>query len=201
MIIYRGAEAIIEKIDENTIVKKRIEKKYRLREIDEKIGKERTKKEVKFLKEVRRFGINAPQVLEVSDFEFKMEYINGKKLKDILNKENFNFFAEEIGKIVANLHLHNIVHNDLTLSNMIYYENKIYLIDFGLANYSVSIENKAEDVLTLYYSIKSLFPEIYEDFFRIFKDTYTKLYPNGNNVIERMKEILKRGRYSIRNGN
>ncbi|MEM0476061.1 MAG: KEOPS complex kinase/ATPase Bud32 [Candidatus Aenigmatarchaeota archaeon] len=201
MIIYRGAEAIIEKIDENTIVKKRIEKKYRLREIDEKIRKGRTKKEVKFLKEVRRLGINTPKVLEVSDFEFKMEYINGKKLKDILNKENFKFFAEEIGKIVANLHLHNIVHNDLTLSNMIYYENKIYLIDFGLTNYSVSIENKAEDVLTLYYSIKSLFPEIYEDFFRIFKDTYTKLCPNGNNVIERMKEILKRGRYSMRNGN
>lgn len=200
MIIYRGAEAIIEKISENIILKKRIEKGYRIKALDEKIRKLRTRKEINLLKEVKRLGINVPSVLEEEDFEFKMEYINGKRLKDVINENNFEHFAKEIGKIVAKLHSSDIVHNDLTLSNFLFSDNKIYVIDFGLADRSKNIEKKAEDILTLYYSVKSVFPHLFDSFFRIFSENYANNYELGKKILERVKKILLRGRYCTRDG-
>lgn len=199
MIIYRGAEAVIRKINENEIIKKRIEKKYRIKELDIKIRKERNKREAKILIECKRIGINVPRVLEINDFSMKMEYINGKRLKDVINNKNYKEFATEIGKIVSILHSNNIVHNDLTLSNLLLYDNKIYLIDFGLSYNTNKIEKKAEDILTLYYSAKFIIGEKFEEFFKMFVDVYTKNYSEGGKVIERMKKILSRGRYSLKN--
>ncbi|MEM5832026.1 MAG: KEOPS complex kinase/ATPase Bud32 [Candidatus Aenigmatarchaeota archaeon] len=199
MIIYRGAEAVIRKINENEIIKERIEKKYRIKELDIKIRKERNKREAKILIECKRIGINVPRVLEINDFSMKMEYINGKRLKDVINNKNYKEFATEIGKIVSILHSNNIVHNDLTLSNLLLYDNKIYLIDFGLSYNTNKIEKKAEDILTLYYSAKFIIGEKFEEFFKMFVDAYTKNYSEGGKVIERMKKILSRGRYSLKN--
>ncbi|MEM5881869.1 MAG: KEOPS complex kinase/ATPase Bud32 [Candidatus Aenigmatarchaeota archaeon] len=199
MIIYRGAEAVIRKINENEIIKERIEKKYRIKELDIKIRKERNKREAKILIECKRIGINVPRVLEINDFSMKMEYINGKRLKDVINNKNYKEFATEIGKIVSILHSNNIVHNDLTLSNLLLYDNKIYLIDFGLSYNTNKIEKKAEDILTLYYSAKFIIGEKFEEFFKMFVDVYTKNYSEGGKVIERMKKILSRGRYSLKN--
>jgi len=197
MILYQGAEAIIEKID-NKVVKRRIPKSYRIKELDEKLRRERNKKEIKILKEVRRLGVNVPQVFEEGEFEFSMEFIEGKRLKEVINSENFPFFARTIAKIVSTLHSQNIVHNDLTLSNMLFADNKIYLIDFGLSDFETSLEKKAEDLLTLYYSVKSSFPEFWEGFIETFFSEYEKSYPEGKKVIERLKKILKRGRYVMR---
>jgi len=197
MILYQGAEAIIEKID-NKVIKRRIPKSYRIKELDEKLRRERNKKEIKILKEVRRLGVNVPQVFEEGEFEFSMEFIDGIRLKEIINSENFSFFAKEIAKIVSTLHSQNIVHNDLTLSNMLLSGDKIYLIDFGLSDFETSVEKKAQDLLTLYYSVKSSFPEFWEKFIELFFSEYEKSYPEGIKVIERLKKILKRGRYVMR---
>lgn len=197
MILYQGAEAIIEKID-NKVIKRRIPKSYRIRKLDEKLRRERNKKEIKILKEVRRLGINVPQVFEEGKFEFSMEFVDGKKLKEIINPENFPFFAREIAKIVSTLHSQNIVHNDLTLSNMLFSGNKIYLIDFGLSDFETSLEKKAEDLLTLYYSVKSSFPEYWKEFIEIFFSEYEKSSPDGKKVVDRFKKILKRGRYVVK---
>lgn len=201
-IIYRGAEAIIEKIDENTLLKKRVEKGYRIRCLDMKIRRMRTKREIKILKDVKRLGINVPTITREGEFEFEMEFIKGKRIKDVITDElSAKTFGDEIGKIVGILHFNNIVHNDLTLSNILFFNNKIYLIDFGLANYDESIEKKAEDILTLYYSVKSLIPDFFEIFFKSFEENYKDTYHMGNKVIDRVKKILKRVRYVLRNGN
>ncbi|MEM5828049.1 MAG: KEOPS complex kinase/ATPase Bud32 [Candidatus Aenigmatarchaeota archaeon] len=201
MIIYQGAEAIIERIDE-IIIKRRVEKKYRIKELDEKIRKDRNKKEIKLLKEVRRIGINVPKVIEESDFWFSMEYIDGRKLKDVLNENNYEFFSTELGKIIGLLHKNNIVHGDLTLSNLLVDdENRIWLIDFGLGEFTTSLEKKAEDLLTLLYSIKSSYPQLTEVFIKTFFDSYKRVYEDGEKVMERMKKILQRGRYVIRDVN
>jgi len=197
MILYQGAEAIIEKID-NKVIKRRIPKSYRIRELDEKLRRERNKKEIKILKEVRRLGINVPQVFEEGEFEFSMEFVDGKKLKEVINPENFPFFAREIAKIVSTLHSQNIVHNDLTLSNMLFSGNKIYLIDFGLSDFETSLEKKAEDLLTLYYSVKSSFPEYWKEFMEIFFSEYEKNALDGKKVVDRFEKILKRGRYVVK---
>ena len=47
-IIARGAEAVL--ILDGNLIKQRIQKNYRLKEIDESLRKRRTKKETKLLK-------------------------------------------------------------------------------------------------------------------------------------------------------
>jgi Kae1-associated kinase Bud32 len=194
MIIARGAEAIIKKED-NFIIKERIKKGYRINELDEKIRKKRTKLEAKIMREVRRIGINVPKIIEESDFSIKMEYVDGKVLRNVEIDEKI---IKEITKIVAILHQNNIIHGDLTTSNFILKDDKIYLIDFGLSKFSRKIEDKAEDLLVLFYTLKGVHYEVFEKYWKIFEEEYCKNYSEGKKVIERMYEILKRGRYIIR---
>ena len=194
MIIARGAEAVIKKED-NFIVKERIKKGYRINELDEKIRRKRTKLEAKIMREVRRIGINVPKIIEESDFSIKMEYIDGKILRNVEIDEKI---VKEIAKIVAILHQNNIIHGDLTTSNFILKDDKIYLIDFGLSRFSRKIEDKAEDLLVLFYTLKGVHYEVFEKYWKLFEEEYCKNYFEGKKVIERMYEILKRGRYIIR---
>ncbi len=122
-ILGRGAEAIL--IQEgNNLVKDRIKKGYRLAVLDEKLRKQRTKKEAKLL-EKASFLINVPKIIETDNKEkIKMHFIEGKKLSDWLDKlSNSEKICEEIGRQVALLHNSDIIHGDLTTSNMIYAEN------------------------------------------------------------------------------
>src|SRR3989344_1449684 len=142
-IIKQGAEAILYK-ENNYVVKERIKKSYRIDKMDIKLRKFRTRREGKLLQK----NENSPKVLEVDDkkMKIKMEFIDGKLLKDILdnlNKDKRNLLLMEIGGKVAIMHDKNIIHGDLTTSNMIL-KNKIYFIDFGLGFESNKIEDKAE---------------------------------------------------------
>jgi Kae1-associated kinase Bud32 len=194
MIIARGAEAIIKK-ENDFIIKERIKKGYRVCELDEKIRRQRTKIEAKIIREARRIGINVPKIIEEGEFYIKMEYIEGKILRNVEINEKI---IREIAKIVANLHKNDIIHGDLTTSNFILKDDKIYLIDFGLAKFSRKIEDKAEDLLVLFYTLKGVHFEIFEKHWKDFEEEYIKNYSEGENVIKRMYEILKRGRYIIR---
>ena len=93
MIINQGAEAILCKEDD-VLIKKRVKKGYRIKEIDEKLRKRRTRSEAKLLREGRRIGIAVPSIMDESDFIIKMDFIDGEKIKDILGKENYH----ELGK-------------------------------------------------------------------------------------------------------
>lgn len=66
-----------------------------------------------------------------------MEYIDGIKLKDWFNQEHTEVEIVKqlmkMGFLVYRLHQQGIIHGDLTTSNMILRDNKIYLIDFGLS--------------------------------------------------------------------
>ena len=52
-----------------------------------------------------------------------MQYINGKKLSDNLEKLDSKKICIKIGEILTKLHNADIIHGDLTTSNMIYVEN------------------------------------------------------------------------------
>ena len=147
-VIYRGAESIIYLDDfegQKVLVKERIKKKYRLEKIDEMLRKTRTAKEAKLLNEARRIGIQTPQIFSVDKKNNKiiMERIEGKRIKDFLNDcgiGEIKKIMSEIGRSVGKLHSHGIVHGDLTTSNMIWRDRKVYLIDFGLGESSKRIE-------------------------------------------------------------
>src|SRR3989344_3155413 len=119
-IIARGAEAVITK-ENNTIIKTRIEKSYRHPIIDEKLRKSRTKAEAKLLEKASTI-IHVPKVLKTDEQRktIELEFINGKKLSDSLEKLNFISVCKQIGKSLAKLHDNNIIHGDLTTSNIIY---------------------------------------------------------------------------------
>jgi len=126
--IAQGAEAII--LQEKSLIKKqRIPKSYRIPELDNKIRKARTKIEAKLLEKASKL-IPVPKVIKVDDAtkEIVMEHIDGKKLSQYLDKfsekEQIKI-CKQIGNNVAKLHDAEIIHGDLTTSNMILVENNV----------------------------------------------------------------------------
>ncbi|MEM4719242.1 MAG: RIO1 family regulatory kinase/ATPase, partial [Candidatus Pacearchaeota archaeon] len=130
-VLFRGAEAVIKLIDNNKILKERIKKSYRIREIDEKLRKSRTKRERKILEKASRL-IDVPKILnKEEDFKIEMEFIEGQRLSDFLDsfsEKKQKKIMEKVGQIIAKLHKEDIIHDDLTTSNMILKEDKIYII-------------------------------------------------------------------------
>ncbi len=119
-ILAQGAEAKII-LTGNTIIKNRIKKSYRLTQLDEKLRKQRTKSEAKLLEKAGKI-INCPKVINQDKFSIEIEYLNGERLSETLNnkpeKQQFEIM-NQIGKQVALLHNADIIHGDLTTSNMI----------------------------------------------------------------------------------
>ena len=118
-IIATGAEAIIIK-KENKILKTRIKKSYRHPLLDEKLRKLRTRHENSLLVKSSKY-IPIPKIISSSELtkEIIMEYISGKKLSETLEKLNYDKICKQIGQNIAKLHDADIIHGDLTTSNMI----------------------------------------------------------------------------------
>jgi len=123
-IIAHAAEAIILK-EGDKVIKRRIKKGYRIDELDEKLRKLRTRGEAKLLEKAEKI-ISVPKLIKADEKtkEIDMEFINGKKLSENLdNLKNKFEIMEKAGEEVAKLHDNNIIHGDLTTSNMILVEN------------------------------------------------------------------------------
>ena len=127
-LIQQGAEAKIF-FDEknNQIIKDRISKSYRLPELDRKIKKSRTKSEIKLLIKANQI-INAPLPEKYKEEDkIIMQYIKGEKLSDSLNDFSLKKQKEimkKIGESISKLHKSDIIHGDLTTSNMILVDYK-----------------------------------------------------------------------------
>ena len=186
-IIKQGAEAIIY-LDNNKIIKDRIEKDYRVKEIDLKLRKTRTKKELKLLEKLSF----TPKVIFYKDNKIEMEFIDGHLIKDVLeNSPKFDLICKLIGKQIKEMHDKNIIHGDLTTSNMILRDNKLYFIDFGLGFVSNRIEDKAVDLHLLKQALESKHYRIFDKAFYLILKSYN---PNKE-LIKRIEKIEKRGRY------
>ncbi|MBC7109469.1 MAG: Kae1-associated kinase Bud32 [Archaeoglobi archaeon] len=188
-IISHCAEAVILK-DGDSIIKRRIPKKYRIRELDEIIRRRRTKSEAKLMIEARRAGVPTPIIRDIGDFEIVMEYIEGRPLKEVLSKK----WTKKAGELVAKLHENNIIHGDLTTSNMIVKGDKLYLIDFGLGYFDEDVESKAVDVHVFFQTLESTELSA-EELKRFFVEGYRR-YSRWMEVLEREKEIRRRVRYA-----
>lgn len=195
--IARGAEAVISRVGD-TIVKLRVRKGYRLPEIDLKIRKSRTRLEARLLQEARRAGVPVPNVLECDEEAGKlvMEFVDGGRLKELFSSGRGDGLCRTIGKEVGLLHAAGIAHGDLTTSNMILKDGKVYLIDFGLAKKTKSVEDFAVDLHLLERALTSAHCGIAEKCFGEVLKEYLRIMPGS--VVERLKEIEKRGRYKAR---
>ncbi|MBU0527181.1 Kae1-associated serine/threonine protein kinase [Candidatus Micrarchaeota archaeon] len=186
----RGAEAVLSKteiIGNNAIVKNRIAKSYRLKEIDEKLRRERTRSEARLLHKAKLAGVKCPTVLQVEEFEIVMSFLDGKR-PDMDAEE-----CREAGRILARLHKADIIHGDYTPANIIKKggskgtADSFYVIDFGLGFISADIEDKAVDVFTMLRAISE------KD---AFIDGY-KTYSKAESVLKRVAKVEKRVRYAI----
>ncbi len=194
IIIKRGAEAIIEKRD-GLIVKTRIKKGYRITELDEKLRMERTRKEAKLLSEAKRAGVNAPTIYHSDKYSIEMELINGKTLRECLDNEKNNLkICEKVGLAISKLHAHNIIHGDLTTSNLLLKNGDIYFIDFGLGSESKKIEDKAFDLRILEEAIEAGHSKNHKTFLNTVIRGYSK-YKESGRVLKQLEKIRIRGRY------
>jgi TP53 regulating kinase-like protein len=197
-LIQQGAEAKI-LLDEknNLVIKDRIQKPYRIKEIDEKIRKHRTKTEKKLLEKACKI-INAPNPLPLEDFDkIKMPFVKGKKLSenlDLFSLQKQKQILKIIGQEIAKLHDAEIIHGDLTTSNMILVEDKIFFIDFGLGYISNKIEDKAVDLHLLKHALETRHFKNWKILFTEFEDGYKK-NKDSKKIIERLIAVEKRGRY------
>ena len=214
-LIKQGAEAKIylasfEEVyfpfnKEKVIIKHRIPKRYRIKEIDEKLRKERTVREARILHRAKEFGVNVPYVYEVDlkNMKIVMEYIEGRRLKEYLeavSMEERLKLCSEIGKQIAKLHEAGVVHGDLTTSNMILRGVKIYFIDFGLAEFDSSLEAQGVDLHLLRRAMESTHYMWFEKGFEEVLNGYEEIRGSEKRkeVEAKLNEIESRGRYRER---
>ena len=189
-LIGHGAEAKLFKVD-GKIIKERPEKDYRIPVLDKKLRKFRTRREAKLLQTLEQAGIPAPKLINSCDESMKIEmsFIDGPKVRDILTPE----LAKEIGKKVGLLHKNDIIHADLTTSNMIF-NKEIHMIDFGLSFTSNKVEDKAVDLHMLDSTLKSSHHDLYDNCIDNIYAGYKESYPGANDVLERLEVVKQRGR-------
>jgi TP53 regulating kinase and related kinases len=192
-LIAQGAESKLF-LDKNKVVKDRFRKTYRIKEIDERLRKSRTKREAKVLEKLQKTKIPVPKIIKNNKSDkLEIQYIKGELVKNILTNNNCLKLCKEIGQKVAILHDNNIIHGDLTTSNMIF-KKEIYFIDFGLSFFSHKIEDKAVDLHLLKEALESKHPEIWEKSYKAALDGYGKA-KDSKDILNRIKIVEKRGRY------
>ncbi|MFH1750899.1 MAG: KEOPS complex kinase/ATPase Bud32 [Candidatus Micrarchaeota archaeon] len=196
------------------ILKRRVVKKYRMPELDSKIRQARTKREAKVLHAAKLAGVKCPFILgvDIGKTEILMEKIAGKRLReylidygsgkgrkgkngDVKIREKPEKILAKAGAVLAKLHNAGLVHGDYSTANIIVMivmkGGEIAVIDFGLAEFSSSIEDKATDVLVFKKSTN-------EGEFGMFWKGYAKESKNAKEVSRQLGEIEKRGRYVAR---
>jgi len=202
-IIQRGAEAILYLRDGERgqeLVKERVSKGYRIAQLDEKIRKQRTRAEAKLMERARANGVPVPRVRTEDEYKLIMDYLKGRKLKDVLNSMSMDERGKvcaEMGRLIATLHGAGVIHGDLTTSNMILSDTdkRVYLIDFGLGKFSLSVEDRAVDLFLLYEAIKATHFAVLDACWQEITKAYAQHFSQAKEVLARMEKIKNRRRY------
>ena len=205
ILIYTGAEAEIylqEWFGELAIRKQRIPKSYRVPLLDDNIRHQRTSHEATMLREARKLGVAVPTILHIDpdSSSLIMDYISGTTLKEelhVVSKLDRRARCRALGELLAVMHMGGIVHGDITLSNVISQSGKLFIIDFGLGNFSKEVEAMGVDLLLLNRSIRSTHYLFHTELFKSFIKGYSQIIgpKSSNEIMEKMREVERRGRY------
>ena len=197
-IIQRGAEAVLSQTDylgQTVLEKHRLKKGYRNPELDHQIRWERTKTEALLLHKAKQAGVRTPVILKVDrqNAKITMELLPGKRLKEVLNQRRLDY-CFQLGKNIGRLHKNNLIHGDLTTSNVMVQGKDMALIDFGLGFQSAKLEDKATDLLVLKKTFTATHCQIREKGWAKILEGYLKTNPDKR-VAKQLPAIEKRGRY------
>ena len=158
-------------------------------------------------------GISTPVVYFVDNkaHTIHMEFIEGSltvreyiQHVQSLGAENddprLTSLATKIGEILAKMHAIDVVHGDLTTSNMLvqrpYEESRLILIDFGLSQISHLFEDKGVDLYVLERAFLSTHPNT-EKLFTTVLDVYAQHYKKSADVLKKLEEVRQRGRKRV----
>lgn len=192
--IAQGAEAVLKR-DGDSLIKERVPKSYRHPTIDHEIRAERTEQEQRLLEKARQAGVNTPSVEQHDEYTLKIGWIEGNRVRDIL--EHHEPVWTEIGAMIGRLHSNDIIHGDLTTSNMLLTpDNDLYFIDFGLGFFSQRVEDRATDLRLLQQTLEASHNEIWTAVFEAVMQGYTDQYDDSDEVEERLDAMEDRQRYT-----
>ncbi|XP_054883337.1 EKC/KEOPS complex subunit TP53RK [Poeciliopsis prolifica] len=212
-LLTQGAEARVyraEFLGKPTIIKERFPKLYRHPELDDKLNSRRTAHEVRSILRCRKAGIPVPAVYFV-DYKhhciFLEDIVGSSTLRDHINSAQRNScadrglhqLAERVGQVLAKMHDENVVHGDLTTSNMLLWrgtaaaEPQVVFIDFGLSYISALAEDKGVDLFVLERAFLSTHPNTDVLFEKLLK-SYAATSKMSAAVIKKLDEVRLRGR-------
>lgn len=215
-LIKQGAEARIYRstfMGKNSVVKERFKKSYRHPKLDAKLSQKRTGLEVRTIAKCRKAGICTPVVYFVDNktHSIHMEFIEDsltvrEYIQELQNSGTAEddprlvSLASKIGQTLATMHSVDIMHGDLTTSNMMlrqpYEESRLIMIDFGLSQTSPLCEDKGVDLYVLERAFLSSHPKTEKLFQRVL-DAYAESYKKSGEVLKKLEEVRQRGRKRV----
>jgi len=143
------------------VVKRRVPKRYRPPELDQRLRVHRTVNEARLLQAALKAGVPVPVVFDVNlrDTTIVMEFVEGVLLRDLIAEGRWGVVREALrqaGRNIGLLHLDGIVHGDLTTSNMILSsDSRVFFIDFGLGAKSTELEDRGVDLHLMLRALES----------------------------------------------
>ena len=216
-LFKQGAEARLYKTNlfgKKVIVKQRFRKAYRQPQLDEKLTQKRTLQEIRAMARCRKAGSRTPLLdfVNYAKHEIYMEEIeNSMTLRehvDSLLKENSEKsksqlieIALKIGELLAKIHSVDIIHGDLTTSNILVSKDdgSFVMIDFGLSSVSKFAEDMGVDLYVLERAFLSTHPNT-EWLFAHILENYSKSFMDKKKnieVISKLDEVRMRGRKRV----
>ncbi|MDO8428460.1 MAG: KEOPS complex kinase/ATPase Bud32 [Candidatus Diapherotrites archaeon] len=195
------AEAILYKtnyLGKPAVLKKRVEKKYREPLLDQSLREKRIVIEAGIIQRAKKAGVRTPILYKVDkkNTELWMEFIEGKKLHEFLEKSRQETeWCKKVGTEIGKLHAGQIVHGDLTSSNILVQGKELAFIDFGLGSASTKLEDFAVDLLNFKKTLKAQYKNA-----ELYWKSVEKGYVKGNKtkglqVLKGLKEVELRVRY------
>ncbi|EDL96453.1 rCG32187 [Rattus norvegicus] len=210
-LVQQGAEARVFRgrfQGRAAVVKHRFPKGYRHPELEARLGRRRTVQEARALLRCRRAGIAAPIVFfvdyasnclymeEIEDSVTVRDYIQST-METKQDPQCLLDLARKIGQVLARLHDKDLIHGDLTTSNMLLTrpleQLHIVLIDFGLSFVSGLPEDKGVDLYVLEKAFLSTHPHT-ETVFEAFLKSYGASSKKSSPVLKKLDEVRLRGR-------
>ncbi len=197
-VISVGAEAVLY-VEGGNVIKQRQPKKYRVKELDDKLRLHRMRREARVIAALQQLGIPVPKLVRADEktATLAMQLIEGKKARDALSKSSYHRICAEIGKAVGMMHKNSIVHGDLTTSNMIISssDGRVFFIDFGLSLFSSKDEDKAVDLHLFRQALGSSHHAIANQCFAAAIKAYKEANSTGwKGVLTRLEKVEQRGR-------
>lgn len=130
-----------------------------------------------------------------------MEFIHdGITVKEYIRSNadgSLGELASSIGRTIGLLHSHNIIHGDLTTSNLLIRKgdvSSLTVIDFGLSFIDQSPEDKGVDLYVLERALLSTHPNSEELFEIILRSYCQSNRKDATETLKKLDEIRLRGR-------